>query len=140
MNGEVQAANGPPSTRHSKVPGSVEPRSKVGVLSAIALPFAGPPVIDVSGGVMSTVKVRDSGVGSALPWRSRARTAKVCVASVSGPIVSGDAHAAKAPPSIEHWKLPLGLSFAEDESGRRVVGEAPVARAAVDRRLGQHRL
>ncbi len=60
VNGEVQDAKAPSSTRHSKPePGSSAAISKVGVASAVGPP--GPAVIVVSGGSASTVKVRVGG-------------------------------------------------------------------------------
>ena len=69
------------STRHSNVaPASLE-KPKVGVESEIVLPPAGPESIVAFGGVVSTVKVRDAGVGSGVEPASTARTSKVCVPS-----------------------------------------------------------
>ena len=51
----------------------------------------------VSGGVVSTVKVRVSGVGS-----PTARTENMCSPSAKGPGVYGDAHAAKSLSSTLH--------------------------------------
>ena len=60
--GDVQTAHGPSSTRHSNVePVSVEVKAKVGVLSLIVVPLAGPLVMVVAGAAVSTVKVRLAG-------------------------------------------------------------------------------
>ena len=56
VNGVVQAAKAALSMRHWNVEfASVEVKVKVGVLSLVVLPSAGPPVMVVSGGVMSEV-------------------------------------------------------------------------------------
>ena len=59
VNDDVQAANGRPSTRQSKVAPASELNENVGVLSLVG-PF-GPAVIVVSGAVMSTLKVHVAG-------------------------------------------------------------------------------
>jgi hypothetical protein len=52
VNGDVHGSKLPASTRHSKVePASVEVKVKVGVASAVGP--EGPPVIAVSGGLVS---------------------------------------------------------------------------------------
>ena len=51
---------------------------------------------------MSTVKLRDAGVGSTLPAGSVARTSKVCAPSASDAVVSGVEHEPHAPPSTRH--------------------------------------
>ena len=90
VNGVVQAANAAASTRHSNVePASVEVKVKVGRVVVGRAARAGPPVMEVSGGWLSstveTVKVRLAGVGSTLPAASMARTSKVCGPSVRAP-------------------------------------------------------
>jgi hypothetical protein len=61
--GELQAAYGPESTLHSKLdPGCEEVKLKAGV-GSLLVPV-GPPPIVVSGETVSTVNVRDAGVGS----------------------------------------------------------------------------
>ena len=89
VNGEVQLANVPESTRHSNVePVSVEVNVNVGVLSLVGPD--GPAVMLVSGGVVSTVstvKARLAGVASTLPAASMARTSKVWAPSLRVPVV-----------------------------------------------------
>ena len=106
--GEVQAANVSLSMRHSKVePVSVESNENVGVASFVVP--AGPAVIVVSGGVVSTavstVKSREAGVGSVLPAVSVARTSKVWAPSVSAAVVCGEVQAANASLSMRHLKV-----------------------------------
>ena len=68
VRGEVHASKAPPSREHSKVAScSGEENSKVGVLSLISEPSAGPESIVVSVGVVSTEKVRVAGVASGFP-------------------------------------------------------------------------
>ena len=106
VKGVVQAANAAASKRHWNVePASVEVKVKVGVLSLVVLPAAGPPVMFVSGGVASTVKVRLAGVGSVLLAGSVARTSKVCAPSDSADVVNGVVQAAKAAASMRHWNV-----------------------------------
>ena len=110
VNGVVHAANAAASTRHWNVESaSVEVKANVGVLSFVVLEAAGPPVIAVSGGVLSTpvatVKVRLAGVASVLPAPSVARTSKVCAPSDSVAVVKGVGQAAKAAPSTRHSKV-----------------------------------
>src|SRR5581483_5307400 len=91
--GEPQAANDPESTRHSKLdPDSEEENAKVGVASLVVP--AGPESIVVSGAVVSTVNVRESGVESVLPAWSVARTKIVCEPSFSCAVVCGEPQAA----------------------------------------------
>ena len=73
--GDVQLANAPPSSAHSKLaPASLE-NVNVGVSSPVAP--AGPPSMLVSGACVSTVKERLAGESSTLPAASVARTSKV---------------------------------------------------------------
>ena len=72
----IQAANGAPSTEHSKVAvESSDENVKVGVGSLDGLD--GVVSSDVSGASVSTVQVNDSGVVSVLPIESIARTVNV---------------------------------------------------------------
>ena len=59
----------------------------------------------VSGAAVSTVKLRDAGVGSTLPAGSVARTSKVWAPSASVAVVSGVEQEPHAPPSTRHSKL-----------------------------------
>jgi hypothetical protein len=81
--GEVQAAEAPLSSEHSKVePSTLDERLKLALVLVVGL--AGPDRIVVSGYVGSTtVQVRPAGVGSTLPFRSTACTRKVWVPRVS---------------------------------------------------------
>ena len=68
--------------KHSKLdPGSEESKLKDG-LGTLVRPL-GPPVIVVVGGAVSTVKLREAGVGSVLPSGSMARTSKLWSPSAS---------------------------------------------------------
>ena len=125
--------NAPPSIAHSNAePASSAVKAKVGVGSLIAEPSAGPPVMVVFGGVVSTVNVRTTGDGSAFPARSIARTLSVCGPSVSEAKVCGVEQGANAPASIRHWNEP-GLVRGEVEGRRAVRDRAAVRRAARDR-------
>jgi hypothetical protein len=81
VNGAEHSANAGsgepgPSIRHSYVaPVISEPNVNDGVVSRVA-PF-GPASMNVSIAPLSTVNVREAGVGSTLPARSIARTEKV---------------------------------------------------------------
>ena len=86
----------------------------------------GPPVIVVSGGVVSvvvTVKARLAGDRSGLPAPSVANTAKVCEPSASAAVVKGVLQAVKAAPSMLHWKVEPGSV----EEKVNVGVESPVA-------------
>ena len=97
----VQDAHAPPSRRHWNDVAPSEPtNAKVGVVSV--LDAAGPEVIVVSGGVVSTVNPRLAGVASVFPCSSVARTSKVCAPSANAAVVVGDVHADHAPPSTRH--------------------------------------
>ena len=97
----VQDAHAPPSRRHWNDVAPSEPtNAKVGVVSV--LDAAGPEVIVVSGGVVSTVNPRLAGVASVFPCSSVARTSKVCAPSANAAVVVGELHADHAPPSTRH--------------------------------------
>ena len=91
---------------HSKLTPASDEKLNVGVGSLVA-PL-GPPVIVVLGGVVSTVKEREAGVGSVCPARSIACTANECWPSGSEFSVSGEVHPANGPPSTEHRKVEFG--------------------------------
>ncbi len=114
VNGVVQAANAPASTRHWKVdPASVAVKENVGVLSLVVP--VGPAVIVVSGGVVSTLNARLAGVGSVLPAVSVARTSNVCAPSASAAVVNGVVQAANAPASTRHWNVdPASVAVKEN--------------------------
>ena len=105
LKGEVQGVKATLSTEHSKVElGSLEEKVNVGWLSVVVPD--GPKSIVVSGGVVSTEKLRLAGLASVLPAWSVARTSKVWGPSVSaGDAVKGDEHDAKAAASKRHWKV-----------------------------------
>jgi hypothetical protein len=101
--GEEHVENVTPSRAHANVePASLDENVKVGVESAVAP--VGPPVIAVSGGVVSpgcTVHEWVAGLGSTFPAVSVARTANVC-APATTVYCAGDEQAANAAPSSEH--------------------------------------
>ena len=70
----------------------------------IVAPSAGPPVIVVSGAVVSTVNVREAGEASTLPTASIARTENVCSPSLRPDSARGEPHTVNAPPSSLHSK------------------------------------
>src|SRR5215216_4159806 len=104
--GELQLANAAPSTLHWNVPGSVDLKPNVGVLSVVA-PL-GPPVIVVFGGVASTANERLAAVASAFPAGSIARTWNECGPSPSEAVVLGEEQFANAAPSTRHWNVDPG--------------------------------
>lgn len=72
----------------------------------------GPLVMDVVGGVVSTVKLELAGVASQFPAASHARTWKVCAPSARDEIAAGEEHGAYAPLSIAHWNTaPVSLAL-----------------------------
>ena len=77
VSGAEQSPQGPPSKRHSNVvPSSLEEKPNVGVGSFVAP--AGPESIVVSGGLLSTLKLRWAGEASLFPAGSMARAWKLC--------------------------------------------------------------
>ena len=62
------------SILHWKVAASDAPSEKPAVVSFVVDPCAGPPAIEVVGGVVSTVQVQLAGVASRLPEGSLPRT------------------------------------------------------------------
>jgi hypothetical protein len=108
VNGDEQGANAAASTLHANVaPVSVAVKLKVGVVSPV-VPL-GPPVIEVSGGAVATVKLRVAGLGSA-PSAPIARTSNVCGPSVSGDAVYSLPQAAKGAESTRHSNVAAGSS------------------------------
>ena len=105
--GDAHPTQAPASRRHSKEPDSVEENAKVAAPEA-TVPD-GPAVIDVSGGVVSTVHVRDAGDGSTLPAWSLARTDHVCDPSASAVSDFGDEQNTQPPASSLHSKLEPGF-------------------------------
>jgi hypothetical protein len=83
-------------------PDSGEENVNVGV-GSLVVP-EGPESIVVSGGVASTVNVRESGVGSTLPAGSMARTENVWEPSARCTVVFGELQGEKAPASTLHLK------------------------------------
>ena len=82
---------GAPFSEHSYVTGlSFEEKSNVAVVEFVAT--GGALTMVVSGGVASTVHVRDAGVGSTLPAASTARTNSVCEPSARPAKVTGSVH------------------------------------------------
>jgi len=79
-----------------------------------AVGLVGLAVMVVSGAVVSTIQVKESGVASVLPAASVARTEKVCEPSSSPVMLVGGVQAAYAPVSSLHWKLdPVSLDVKE---------------------------
>ncbi len=91
---------------------SVEEKAKVGRWMLVAP--AGPESIEIGGAVVSTVKLLEAGVGSAVPKVSRARTSNVWAPSASVGVVwkpsPGPEQAPNAAPSTRHSKLTLPWS------------------------------
>jgi hypothetical protein len=109
----VQDANGLPSMLHSKVEaGSGAVKSNVAVVELSG--SGGDETIAVSGGVVSTVHVRVSGVGSALPAASVARTANVCEPSASPVEAFGEVQDVNAAPSMLQAKLAPGSELVNE--------------------------
>ena len=103
----VQAANAAPSSLHSKVPASVEVKSKLAEVELLTA--GGVEVSVVSGAVVSMVHVKLAGVVSAFPAASRARTNNVWLPSDRPARASGVVHATKAAPSRLHSKVPASF-------------------------------
>ena len=113
---------------------SVEPVSleeNANVAEFVVIVPVGPVSIVVFGAAVSTVKVREAGVGSTLPAVSRARTSNVCAPCARFVYACGDVHGANAALSRRHSNVEPGLVDGERERRRRVVGRA--GRAARDR-------
>ena len=105
----MQSAKGSESIRHWTLAVSeAGSPAKVKVAWSVAMVPEGPESIVVSGGVVSTVKVRVAGVGSVLPAASVALTSKVWGPSVSAATVSGLEQAEKASLSTRHSKVAPG--------------------------------
>jgi hypothetical protein len=79
------------------------------VLGVVA---GGPLLMDVSGAATSTiVQAELAGVASVLPAWSVARTANVWLPTLRSVSVTGEAHVANAPPSVEHSNVePVSLA------------------------------
>ena len=123
--GELQGANGAPSSEHSSV-ASGSAAANVNVASVRTVVRSGPESMRVSGGVTSgggplTVHAAVAGVGSALPVRSSARTAKLCTPGATPVSVRGDVQEAKAPPSSAHSKSRSGPGVRSSEPRKRKV-------------------
>src|SRR3954468_23025776 len=99
--GDVHAPHTPASRRHSNVAASLAPNVKLAVV-AVTVPD-GPPVIVVSGAVVSTAQLREAGDASTLPAASVARASNVCVPAATE-TAEGEVQAAHAAPSRRHWK------------------------------------
>src|SRR5436190_8448660 len=123
--GDEQVAKAAPSSEHSNVPASLA------VNENVAFPFgtdpAGPAVMVVSGGVVSTtVQLADAGVGSTLPTRSVARTEKECAPAARLAYAFGDVHAAYAAPSRRQAKVdPLSLDAKANETDWPDIPDGP---------------
>ncbi len=111
--GLVQGKKLAPSSEHSYVAPPARPKVAV----RLRIGPDGPEVMEVSGGTVSTVKLRDGGAVSTLPTESNERTLKVCAPSASVGAVNGDSHGANAPESIAHSKLSPPPSALKLKSG-----------------------
>jgi hypothetical protein len=104
VSGEAQGEKPPPSRLHSKVePDSEALKPKVGALSLLGL--EGPESIEVSGGVVSTMKLRVAGVGSVFEASSMARTEKAWWPSGRKWALNGELQEEKVDPSRLHSKV-----------------------------------
>jgi hypothetical protein len=127
--GDVHAVKDAASMRHWNVAlASGEEKLKVGVLSAVGP--TGPAVMVVSGGIVSTVKLRLDAVWSMIPTWSIALTSKVCGPSLSTPVVSGDVHDVNAAVSTrqanvetdsDDVKLKVGVASVVSPAGPTVI-------------------
>ena len=78
----------------------MEENRKVGVVSFVAAPFAGPEDTVTLGAIVSTVKSREA---TAMFWAvSVALTVNLWSPSVSVAVVNGEVQATKGSPSIRH--------------------------------------
>ena len=94
----------PPSSRlHSKNASSLAENPNEGLASVVDP--EGPESICVSGGIESTVKVREAGVSSTLPAASLARTSNVWTLEAKPEYDFGEVHGAHSPASILHSKV-----------------------------------
>src|SRR5688572_4047664 len=101
VNGDAHGANAALSMRHSNVDArSLEENLHVGVRSVVRP--AGPRTIVVLGGVVSILKARAAGAGSALPAGSTARTSKPCAPSASAGVTNTGVQPVNGAPSRRH--------------------------------------
>jgi hypothetical protein len=98
-------------------PASLDRNARRGL--AFAVRPEGPSVMVVWGGVESTMKDREDGVGSAFPARSLAVTKTVCGPSASGAVDSGEAHVDAAALSSRHANVEPGSFEAKRNSATR---------------------
>jgi hypothetical protein len=121
----VHDANGAASSEHANVAAASGDENVNDTLEVVTVPF-GPASMDVSGAVVSTVHVRDAGVGSG-PAPLTARTANVCDPSVSPESAAGDAQAPNGAPSSAHSNvaLPSGELNANDALASATVPLGP---------------
>ena len=116
----LQVTNAPPSTLHSKrTADSFE--LNVNVALVLAVGPLGPPVIVVSGSIVSTRNWRVAGVGSVSPTLSVATTENVWRPSTSGASAFGLLHAPSEVPSMAQTNVLPGRVGREGED-RRAVG------------------
>src|SRR5262245_40351367 len=100
--GAVHAVNAALSRLHSKVPASVDEKSKV-ALFWFTVPVR-PPVRAVFGAAVSTVHRRSAGERSLLPAPSTARTWNRCAPCARPGYDTPDVHTVKIALSSEHAK------------------------------------
>ena len=116
----------PVSRRHLKVvPGSFEENSKEA--EVLLVKAAGPEVITVCGGVVSTFQRWTAGEESTLPARSPASTSNVCSPSARPASSRGEAQGSSSPPSRRQRKV---AAESGDEKAivaleRRVAADGP---------------
>ena len=118
--GDVQSAKGSESILHWTLAVSeAGVPLKVKVAWLVAMVPVGPESIVVSGGVVSTVKVRVAGVASWFPAASSALKVAVWGPSERPAKVFGEVQSAKGSVSIRHWILGCvaGIGGAEREGG-----------------------
>ena len=130
VNGEPQDEKSPPSSEQVSEP-SLAVKLNEALWSEVADPFAGPEVIEMVGGTVSTVKWRDL-IRLTLPGASIARTKKVWPPSVSGGRVYLGLHGANSAASTWHskveptsfavvWKVGLALLITASLAGPAVI-------------------
>ncbi len=101
--GEAQGWAGPPSSTQEKLDASLAVKPNVD--APIPTVPVGPLVMLAVGATVSTVQVRESGVGSARMPAATARTARTCAPWPSAVAVQGLVQGRNAPPSSRHSKV-----------------------------------
>ena len=136
VTGDVHAAKGAPSRRHSNVAPASLSNASVALGTATTAPSAGPAESVVSGAVPSTVKPREAGVASTLPASSRARTSTRRAPSAKSS--QRVRRAAAGPrPAVQPALEGHASGRAERQRHVRADGRA-LGGASGDRRVGRH--